>query len=75
MYGHFRYKVEMLMWVEAETPVYGFRLFRPRKPEVTGMNFTTIICKHLTVVFSLMHILLKDFTEMSLRGEIQKASL
>lgn len=51
MYGHFRYKVEVLGWVEAET----------RKPEVTGMNVPLYICKYVTVVFSLMHILLKDF--------------
>lgn len=37
-----RYKVEMPVWAEAETPVYGFRLFRPWKPEVTGMNVTTL---------------------------------
>lgn len=37
-----RYKVEVLGWVEAETTVYGFRLFRPWKPEVTGMNVTTL---------------------------------
>lgn len=67
MYGHFRYKVEMPLWVDAETPAYGFRLFRPQKPEVAGIKFTTI-CKHLTMVFSPIHILLK-------REQIQKVSL
>lgn len=40
----FRYRVEMLVWVGAETPVYGFRLLGPGSLKSHSASVSIMLC-------------------------------